>query len=68
MRIGYVVNPVAGKKKAVGWVPQIRETTEHRGHEVDVYITAGPGDAVERPPRQSGKAVMLWWPLEETGQ
>ena len=29
-------------------MPQIRETTEHRGHEVDVYITAGPGDAVEK--------------------
>ena len=45
-----------------------KETTEHRGHEVDVYITAGPGDAVEKAAKAVREGCDVVWPLEETGQ
>lgn len=48
MKTGYVINPVAGKKKAAGLIPYIKETTENRGKAAAFYITDSPGDAVEK--------------------
>jgi YegS/Rv2252/BmrU family lipid kinase len=48
MKIGYIVNPVAGKKNAARHVPRIEQTTKDMGYEAAIYITDRPGDAVEK--------------------
>ncbi len=51
MKLGYVINPVAGKKKAVKRISQIKRVTEDRGFEAAIYITEGPGDAAAKGER-----------------
>jgi YegS/Rv2252/BmrU family lipid kinase len=48
MKTGYVVNPVAGKRKSVELIPQIKEAAQKRRQETCFYITEGPGDAVKK--------------------
>jgi diacylglycerol kinase (ATP) len=48
MKTGYVVNPVAGKRKSVELIPRIKEAAQKRGQEACLYITEGPGDAEKK--------------------
>ena len=48
MKTGYVINPVAGKRKSVEFIPQIKEMANKRGQEACIYITEGPGDAAKK--------------------
>jgi len=48
MKTGYVVNPVAGKRKSVELIPRIKEAAQKRGQETCLYITEGPGDAEKK--------------------
>ncbi len=48
MKIGYVINPVAGKKRAVQRVSFIKEITEKQGYEAAIYITDKPGAGIKK--------------------
>ncbi|MBA1334716.1 MAG: Transcription regulator [contains diacylglycerol kinase catalytic domain] [Firmicutes bacterium] len=51
MRIGYIVNPVAGKKRVEDWLRVIRFYTETEGFQYGIYITDGPGDGIAKAER-----------------
>ncbi len=48
MKIGYVINPVAGRRRAVQWIPFIEETSKEQGHRATVYVTNKPGDGISK--------------------
>ncbi len=53
MKIGYIINPVAGRKQAGKLAPLIKKATYDKGFEAAIYITGCPEDVVEK----SEKAV-----------
>ena len=46
MRVKVIVNPMAGRGRAVRAIPTICRTLEKGGADYDVYVTKGPGDAI----------------------
>ncbi len=48
MKIGYIVNPAAGKKQVEKWVERIRCATEAKGLPYIILMTEGPGDGVNK--------------------
>ncbi len=51
MKVGYIVNPVAGKKQVVECINQMKKAALDRGFEAAVYITEGFGDATGKGQR-----------------
>jgi YegS/Rv2252/BmrU family lipid kinase len=47
MRLALLCNPVSGRGRGRRLAPRVRERLERRGHEVELHLTRGPGDAVE---------------------
>ncbi len=45
MKYVFIVNPVAGKKKAGNFVPEIEKICKAKGVEYEIYLTKGAGDA-----------------------
>ncbi|MCR4403256.1 MAG: diacylglycerol kinase family lipid kinase [Firmicutes bacterium] len=45
MRVKIIVNPMAGRGRAVRAVPVICRALEQGGADYDIYVTKGPGDA-----------------------
>lgn len=48
MKIGYIVNPIAGRKRVEDWLRTIRFRTEKEGFRYYIYITDGPGDGTAK--------------------
>ncbi|MGE5588142.1 MAG: diacylglycerol/lipid kinase family protein [Clostridia bacterium] len=46
MRVKVIVNPMAGRGRAVRAIPVICRTLEQGGADYDIYVTKGPGDAI----------------------
>ncbi|MGE5593868.1 MAG: diacylglycerol/lipid kinase family protein [Betaproteobacteria bacterium] len=46
MRVKVIVNPMAGRGRAVRAIPIICRALEKGGADYDVYVTKGPGDAI----------------------
>jgi diacylglycerol kinase (ATP) len=59
MKTGYVVNPVAGKRKSVELIPRIKEAAQKRGQEACLYITEGPGDAAKKAATAVGEGCRV---------
>ncbi len=47
MRHLFILNPVAGKGKAMGLLPKIKEYCESNGHDYKIAVTEYPGHATE---------------------
>jgi YegS/Rv2252/BmrU family lipid kinase len=51
VKVGYIVNPAAGKKQAVERINQMKRAALDRGFEAAAYITEGFGDAAGKGQR-----------------
>lgn len=48
MKIGYIVNPAAGRKRVREWTAAIRSFTESMNFAYEIFITGCPKDGVEK--------------------